>query len=70
MSPRWQGRTGHDDGEIRDSGEDDEAVPEPRMLYRIDLNTFTAKPLLDPALVNDVQATLDGVKGATPTPTP
>lgn len=56
------------DGEVRD--DDEGIVPEPRILYRVDLNTFTAKPLLDPALVNDVQATLDGVKPGPATATP
>jgi hypothetical protein len=38
--------------------------PEPQRLYRVDLKTFTATPLLDAVLIDDLQATLDGVAPA------
>lgn len=37
-------------------------MAEPRLLYRVDLQTFAASPLVDGGLVADLQATLDGTK--------
>lgn len=50
------------DGEVGDGGSYEGKVPEPRLLYRVDLQSLAVKPLIDSALINDVQATLDGVK--------
>lgn len=36
--------------------------PEPQRLYRVDLKTFAATPVLDQKLVDELQTTLDGVQ--------
>ena len=38
--------------------------PEVRLLYRVDLASLAVSPLIDPALVAELQATLDGVRPA------
>jgi hypothetical protein len=37
-------------------------LPEPTQLYRVDLKTLAVVPLVDDALVQDLQSTLDGTK--------
>jgi len=44
------------------------AGPEPQRLYRVDLRTFAATPVLDQKLVDELQATLDSVRQAAPKP--
>lgn len=44
------------------------AGPEPQRLYRVDLHTFAATPVLDQKLVDELQATLDGVGQAAQKP--
>jgi hypothetical protein len=44
------------------------AGPEPQRLYRVDLRTFAATPMLDQKLVDELQATLDSVRQAAPKP--
>ena len=39
------------------------AIPEPRLLYRVDLKTLAVTPLVDAAIANDLQLTLDGANG-------
>lgn len=51
------------DGEIAEVDYDRKKVPEPQALFRVDLRTFAAAPLVNDALAADLQATLDGVKG-------
>jgi hypothetical protein len=41
-------------------------LAEPTRLYRVDLKSFVAVPLVDAAVVEDLQSTLDGVKGTAP----
>lgn len=42
------------------------AVPEPQRLYRVDLRTFAATPVIDKKLVDELQSTLDSVRQAAP----
>ncbi|MDZ4865807.1 MAG: hypothetical protein SGI91_00655 [Alphaproteobacteria bacterium] len=44
------------------------AGPEPQRLYRVDLRTFAATPVLDKKLVDELQATLDSIRQAAPKP--
>lgn len=44
----------------------DRKLPEPQTLYRVDLKALTAVPLMDAALVNELQAILDGGKPQPP----
>lgn len=54
---------GNKNGEI-DNGGDHRDPPEARQLYRVDLASLEARPLIDPALVDELQLTLDGAKRA------
>lgn len=42
--------------------------PEPQRLYRVDLRTFAATPVLDQKLVDELQSTLDSVRQAAQKP--
>ncbi|MFM9864797.1 MAG: EF-hand domain-containing protein [Micropepsaceae bacterium] len=48
-------------GEI-DNGGSPRVPPEVRLLYRVDLASLEVQPLIDPALVDELQGTLDGAK--------
>ncbi|MCE9523273.1 MAG: hypothetical protein K8S25_12680 [Alphaproteobacteria bacterium] len=60
----------HDrDGRAPQYSYDEDAKPEPDMLFRIDLKSFTAAPFVPDAMVQDLQKTLDAApdKPALPT---